>query len=811
MPRHQRFALLLGGALALCTPLVGCDEECESGKTECVADSLARTCVPGADGNEWLVVSCSPGEVCVKAGEPVPGRAGGGGAADAGPDASASGGGVSAEVEMDACYGSCQVGEAECVGDALARVCTAGGAWSLDACELGERCQAGACVVSAEPGTVQRCEPGASACASGLVQKVCDADGTAWVNQACPANQVCAGGECVADAASSCDDGNRCLDNKTAIRCLGGDRGFELVQCAGDNYCEGGRCRGVNCQLGSTCNGTDPVSGNAQVRSCDDGVSFSDSECAAGQVCRQDKDTAACEDIACSVGETQCGDPADLDADATKTFTTCVWGAFSNVPERVRGTCAGDLVCTEGAFMGGNPCRSECTDGEQTCGSATGSRDGIRTCVGGVWGPVEPCNPDVAARRVCLTVPSDDPAALPARVCGEPVCQTAQAAICDGGRIRRCQPDGSLGDAEDCEAGVCRNVGGVQDDGRIAGQCDLAPECEAGEESCVPGTGSRYRTCVDGEWSQDYQLCAGGTACDDYTDDDGLQRKLCGDECVPNARRCDPDDLDGKAVLTCLGDGTWSGGEDCPVGFCEDIGIGSDDALCLLECVPGSIRCSGVLKLAGDGVHNGNAGVRTCQADGSWADETACAGAETCRTAASGEVLGCVECVGTDAPGGNAEGVADSYCPATDSVRSCGADNTWALAEACPDGTSCAGSQAPACGSCNGPLGGVLPVCTNAAGIAEPYCAPCVAAGGAACTATNIAGNDGTDCSDVGDAAAGSSYGGEADCCASAQTTYGGYNVETNWCPSSAWAGELDCCLSAQQGGGGASVAECVE
>ena len=58
-----RLAVLVAIALSVCS---GCgDEECSRGSTECVSDNLIRTCLPGDDGNVWLVSQCGANFTCL--------------------------------------------------------------------------------------------------------------------------------------------------------------------------------------------------------------------------------------------------------------------------------------------------------------------------------------------------------------------------------------------------------------------------------------------------------------------------------------------------------------------------------------------------------------------------------------------------------------------------------------------------------------------------------------------------------------------------------------------------------------------------
>jgi hypothetical protein len=308
------FHLLCASA---CAFVIGCgdDEEgaCKKGTTECVSESVLRTCVPGSDGSgsEWLLHTCGAGEVCGSA---------------SGDDDEASSG--------MACLGSCEMGVSECVGASAARYCVDGRSWQLDPCDAGQRCVDDKCVFVADGG-LELCEPGSRSCGTPETEKICDDDGSKWIEQACDESEQCLVDRCAPNPDASCDVPSRCLDNKTALRCLGEAQGFEVVQCEDDTYCEGGRCRGALCAIGSQCGASN------QVVECVDGVSLEHTQCDVNEACRQVRDRASCVPKPCEPGALRCGDPRDPSVDPTKFYTQCVPGTetSSGLPEWVVGEC----------------------------------------------------------------------------------------------------------------------------------------------------------------------------------------------------------------------------------------------------------------------------------------------------------------------------------------------------------------------------------------------------------------------------------------------------------------------------------------
>jgi hypothetical protein len=791
-------AILIG-----CLVLAACgDDPCKVGSAECVNDRLVRTCVPGQVGQDpyWTVNACQPDEVCDAD------ALAGGGAGDAGSE------GTNA-----ACVGRCEQGESECVSPELARHCVDGRAWQLERCNVGEGCVDGVCRIGADGG-VRVCVPDERACASDEVEKVCDHDGTRWVESQCEDSEVCIVDRCAPDPDASCDEGSRCLDNKTALRCLGEARGFMRVDCPDDTYCELGRCRGPVCALGEICVGLN------QVRRCVDGVAFEDTQCGVNEVCKQNGDDAACVPRNCNPGATVCGVPDDPSADPTKTYSRCLSGAetASGVPEWAVSECQGLLTCDPTFAATANPCRQACTPGAQTCmPDPQGIADGFAECQDdGTWGPVERCNPAAGSRLQCALEPNPDASALPRAICAEPVCafvitnQDAVGGTCDGVQLRACTQDGTLGAASDCDVGICRATSFVmQSDGLLPGACDTALECEEGEQRCILDGATAtplYQVCAGDRWSSALETCDGDEPCVGYLDAQGRSRTLCGADCVPGHRRCAAD----GSLETCSDDGAWGAAESCSAGTC--LALGNNDAACVLQCAPGRARCGGTITTSPDG-SPGFAMEATCSAEGTLEAAVACDAGELCRVSGNGEHVGCVQCIGPDVLGGNAFGFVDSRCTPLDStsLQTCSADNTWSASRACSAGTSCVGPTGASCGNCLSAAGNTV-VCTQTNVNDLQICGGCTVnlTPLAECTETAIgAATAGLESCTSQFGGASTAWGGEPDCCdgnagaflqrSNATCTTLGYGFPI------AWAGQPDCCSALQQAGGGPDFAYC--
>jgi hypothetical protein len=808
----------------------GADGECLTGAVECVSESLLHACVPGDSGSEWFVYQCGVGERCGMGTAPAVPAAGAGAAGMAPPVAA----------PAAACVGAtCTAGQSECASTTLARHCVDGREWQLQPCEAGQTCEAGACRFN--DGGVQACQPGARRCGSEKIEKVCDSDGSEGLEQDGEDGEQCLVDRCAPDPDASCDVGGRCLDNKTALRCLGEASGFEVVACEGETYCEDGRCRGSVCALGSLC--ADPN----QVVECVDGESLRNVQCDVNEACKQTRDEAECVPKPCEPGVIRCGDPRDPDVDDTKFYSQCLPAnaTESGLPEWVVGECTGLLSCDAVAAALGEPCQQECTPGAQACVGygPSGVVDGWAECDDdGEWGPVESCNPGGGARRTCVTKPTLDASALPVALCAEPVCayvienQDGKGGACTGGQLQACNEDGELEDPEDCEIGICRNTTAIaEEDGRVPARCDEEVECEEDEERCLFDVllpTPLFQRCENGIWSANLRTCDDDQDCRGFVDDEGLRKKICGGQCAPGEKRCNIDD----EVEACDDDGEWGNGESCDVGLCSTLGgaVGTRDAGCVLECVPGERRCTGATVVASDGVSTGFAQQTECDDDGLLGVAEDCDDDETCRVSSVGEHLGCVECVGADVIGGNEWGYEDTRCDpdALEDIQSCGDDNSWEDARGCDSDRVCHMVNGSSCGTCS--INGVFMTCTETNVAMQQRCGPCSHANLgvspiASCRNTTIVSltsatttdtcedlfGDGPAATAVGGVDGTTTWGGVTDCCDGASPTGAdgefliGHDCASRFFGTPVASGAPDCCSSYAIPGVGPAFAYC--
>ncbi len=306
---------------------------------------------------------------------------------------------------------------------------------------------------------------------------------------------------------------------------------------------------------------------------------------------------------------------------------------------------------------------SVCTSGDTRCQGPTG----YQQCTpDGIWGPPQSCA-GYGNSNHCLEISPEYAA------CVEPACwywnvaglldNDDRVGVClpDGG-FQACNAGGTLDRTAEC-AGVCVTVTVINDSN--VGFCRA--ECVDGEQECLGG--SLYRQCQGGRWERVARSCEDGSSCQPLADT-ALPQIQCG-SCTPGTSRC----VAGQsAIETCGESGQFEEPVECGRGVCQSKGV---QAYCAPACTVGAPDCA----------FDGAPAAKSCVEPGEWSVEEACATDTSCRTS-GGTALGCVECVGPAAPGGNAWGVADSRCNG-DEIMDCGDDNRWQPGTACPAGETC--------------------------------------------------------------------------------------------------------------------------
>jgi len=537
-----------------------------------------------------------------------------------------------------------------------------------------------------EGGTIG-CPANAKECVNDHLARVCPADGSAWLSEACTDNQKCVDGACTLDTNAQCSPALDTCSGDTALRCKPDGKGYEVTKCPPGTKCIGtGKCIGA-CEVG-----TSSCTSSSVVATCADGLQMKQTNCAIGQYCvttgtnKADCMAGDCQPGTCDV----CGNKIDPNADQTKFVSHCAatpngykWEAIGC---QTGASCdpKGGSSCT-GPYGSRNAlCAGGCTPGATRCASTNTAQNGIETCdANGTWsGTVAPCNVDPTnGGLVCMTDPSKANSVL----CGDPLCATYDGVCDETGKIKLCGPDRKVSaNSTDCVTGTCKTATTLN--GRAAGSCGA--DCKAGEEHCTAlGGGNSYQTCNNGVWGAP-QTCASGQ-CYGYTTPTGTQAKLCNATCTPGTHKC----TSTTTVQTCSPAGQWGADATCAIGTCK---LSGSDYACVADCIPNQTLCVGSPK-AGVGQYAGTDSYGNCTADGKAPTTTTlCDGAKACRTNGNGIYVGCVECLGPN-HGGNPLGVADSRCTDqtgatgyTTSTEYCQANDTWpALPVDCPQNTSC--------------------------------------------------------------------------------------------------------------------------
>ena len=316
---------------------------------------------------------------------------------------------------------------------------------------------------------------------------------------------------------------------------------------------------------------------------------------------------------------------------------------------------------------------SSCTPGATRCQGELA----FQSCTpAGTWGGSVSCAgySDNGTSSYCAQVTSGEQRWA---ACVDPACwwwltqglavAGARSGVCTGEHaLAACAASGVLSPSESCD-GVCQPVGAI--DGRTLGFCQTS--CRDGDRECLAGP--LFRACESGQWSSQAQACPSATTCQPLSSGARLAIR-CGNACDPGTSRCS---ADRSGVESCNTEGLWAASVACALGQCVQSGA---QAQCQTECMPGEFACA----FDGDSVS------RRCGETGLWLPAAPCADGAVCRIGS--HALGCLQCVGSQVPGGNAWGVADSSCVGG-GVAVCGADNELGASQACPGGQACVEAQ----------------------------------------------------------------------------------------------------------------------
>ncbi len=601
--------------------------------------------------------------------------------------------------------------------------------------------------------SVAVCTAAVADCADTHTVRTCAAGGASFYYTPCPSNDLCMGGQCVLNTAgASCTPGSgTCTNSTTGLSCNANGVGYKVVTCPAATTCTGnGQCVGA-CVVGET------KCGSAGTLLTCDGNTFQPTSCAANTACWATPNSSPAKAACVATTDCQpdangcdtvCGNPLVASSDPTKSTATCVGtptGFHWLVTPCTLGVCSTTAgVCSKNSSLSDAACAAACVPGSAVCDES----NNIITCgANGEYGPPVSCGNGT----VCLGGPDnfDDFKSesksrtkakrisprvnYPNAVCGNPVCADGGAGTCvidptDGlTKLSPCLPDGTLGTTlVTCNPGACVTLSDIDDDdvrirpaigGNSAGQPGLcAVECQPGDTQCVSNS---VQGCVNGVWSSALTQCTGtndGTAiaCQSYNTATGSPRAVCG-VCNPGQTRCTPGTAPvdggvnlGEGIDTCGSDGLWGGSGStsagppqlCPLGYCYEGG-------CQADCMPGTILCTGNTATGNAPLAWGTNATELCPADGNLSNippgspqptPNPCATGTSCRTDQTGNVIGCVACVGSTL---NEQGLVDTACANPDgtmpspgpytSIVTCGTNNQWQTSPtACPSNNICA-------------------------------------------------------------------------------------------------------------------------
>lgn len=387
----------------------GSTDRCKFGEVKCLQENVGQVC----QGDKWEAFVCGAGQECRD------GR----------------------------CVSACTASERKCITDTVVRVCPANATDPVYVeCPTGALCRGGACVGS--------CTPNARSCSASQVARECRADGFGYVEHPCPNDEYCKDGRCAVDPSSACSQGQGdCLDSSTALVCKADGSGYETKTCSSGTTCKNGACWGRVCAAGSVGCIPSNLSRAAGLSTCnEDGNGHTLTFCPANQVCFQDyyANRAKCYSAPCSPGDAICAAPEKPDS-APHRLNRCEALATGHLGW-VAYQCEAPAVCKE--VDGLARCMSPCVPGTAQCGADGAS---IETCdQTGNW-VSQSCNPD-GGNTFCIKVPLTGKV-----VCGDWECNKLQHDAttykvygdCSGKQIRRCDEDGKLGPAVDCDYGEC--------------------------------------------------------------------------------------------------------------------------------------------------------------------------------------------------------------------------------------------------------------------------------------------------------------------------------------------------------------------
>jgi hypothetical protein len=596
-----------------------------------------------------------------------------------------------------------------------------------------------------QPTPSPACTAGSGECIDVDIFRLCHDDGTWGADQQCPDGLLCDKGACVSPAPSTapCFPGDTQCDPSTPgviLTCRATGDGYDVSDCPSGTACDPASfaCAGACGPVGATqCNQNDI----SKVDTCNGNV-ITTAACPSGQLCVTNGDGVdACAPAACDPRSTcvVCGNPTLTTLDPGTILSFCgatelgyKWQPLTcPAPDGVCDPKGGGACAEGGAGAINATCAvavgAVCTPGQTRCSADQLS---IQTCNDkGQWANTSTCS--AAKNEICQFTPDGSTVQ-----CGDEACAFASGICLTAGPVTKhvaCDATGhlaALSSAAACNPGHCVptfGLGGLDDNGQVPGDCVV--DCQATESKCAATGVTAIQSCVSGVWSAATTPCqtdggVGVVECLDSTDpDSGLHHAFCG-VCTPGTHRCTnaTGGVDAGATFpfieTCGADGAWHSPVACTIGLCK----GAEGAAsCRVDCVPGKTVCVGApfnLDLPAPQLF-GTPAALTCNPNGTLPAAPNCAGnpnligcckpvggqLTTCRTDVAGNVLGCVQCVGstenegglidtrcTDVSGAQQSSINDSGgCGDVDHValEVCKSDNTWGPPTQCQATLTC--------------------------------------------------------------------------------------------------------------------------
>jgi sulfatase modifying factor 1 len=425
----------------------------------------------------------------------------------------------------------CEPSSVVCDSDSVVTCDEFGASEAVEACgdregcdgELGCRCVDGEC-------RPRICAPASARCVAGSLEgrEVCDADGLAYVAEACDSSETCVAGECLPRVCAP--NMPKCVGAGGSQTCFADGLGFaQTVSCNPGSSClaSTGLCSPWICTPGTTSCATTGIR-----RTCnEDGLGFADIACGPSSTCNSGN---------CSPW-------------------ICTPNSFSCLSVNARQQCNADGLAYSSA-----PCSGPAANGYACLGQGLCAE---RMCIPGSAGPCaslterQTCNADGQgySTNSCAVNQS----------CSGGICQDR---ICTAGNTR-CVA-GTLTGREVCAGdGLAWNNAPCGSTESCSGSGNCLPRiCTPGESRCVAGSLTGRETCAADGLSWTSTSCSASQSC---TGAGICQERVC----TPSSLDC----LSITATRSCSADGLSFTSSACNIG--QSCNAGS----CAVRCGDGIV------------------------------------------------------------------------------------------------------------------------------------------------------------------------------------------------------------------------------